>query len=86
VVTPEGLEHRHTNIDMQITNGKMYAPTLILASLEYLENIEIFVMFIDALTKKKKKKIINLFDEFFLLWPYFQDPQSLNHTGKIFST
>ena len=63
----------------------MCAPTLILASLEYLENIEIFVMFINALTKKKKK-IINLFDEFFLLWPYFQDPQSLNHTGKIFST
>jgi ABC-type Fe3+-citrate transport system substrate-binding protein len=53
VVTPGGLEHRHTNIDMQITNGKMCAPTLILASLEYLENIEIFVMFIDALTKKK---------------------------------
>ncbi len=53
MVTPGGLEHRHTNIDMQITNGKMYAPTLILASLEYLENIEIFVMFIDALTKKK---------------------------------
>ena len=85
MVTPEGLEHRHTNIDMQITNGKMCAPTLILASLEYLEIIEIFVMFIIALTKKKKK-IINLFDEFLLLWPYFQDPQSLNHRGKIFST
>ena len=66
MVTPEGLEHRHTNIDMQITNGKMCAPTLILGSLEYLENMEIFVMFIDALTKKNKN-LLTFFKNFFVV-------------------